>query len=176
MISILTRAEVRGQIPVNTVRRRATRLLEALGEADADLVVVLTDDAEIHELNREYRGKDQPTDVLSFPQRGPDDPSLPPGMVAPLGDVVISIPTATRQAAAEGCLPRLWDALAPGGGAPARWTASDEVGFLLLHGVLHLLGHDHMTPEEAAVMQAEEARLVSYVLGRRRSPAADAPS
>lgn len=171
MISVLTRPSVRGQVRSATVRRRAARLLAALGEADAELVVVLTDDAEIQALNRDYRAKDKPTDVLSFPQRGAEAPPMPPGMVAPLGDVVISVPTAARQANSEGCLPRLWPALGDGGAAPAQWSVGDEVGFLLLHGVLHLLGHDHMEPEEAAEMQAEEARLVGYVLGKRRAPA-----
>lgn len=96
-----------------------------------ELSLVFCDDAFIHELNREYRGYDKPTDVLSFPQ---DDES------GVLGDLVISIPTATRQAA--------------GNGHPAR----TEIEWLFLHGLLHLLGYDDDTDEQAELMN-ERARL-----------------
>jgi probable rRNA maturation factor len=68
---------------------------------------------------------------------------------------------------AEGCLPRLWSALGDTGRAP-RWDRLDELSFLLLHGVLHLLGHDHIEAEDAARMEAEEARLLPFLLNRRR--------
>lgn len=164
MISVLQRRPVVGRIPVRTLRRRAHRLLAALDREGAELAIVLTDDAEIHALNRDYRGKDQPTDVLSFAQSEGESMPLPPGMAPPLGDVVISLDTAGRQVG-EGALPRLWPALA--GSAPP-WSLMDEVTFLLLHGVLHLIGHDHMEPEEAARMHAEEARLLPGLLNRRR--------
>ena len=130
---------------------------------------MLTDDAEIQELNRDYRGKDSATDVLSFPQQEGEDMPLPPGMVPPLGDVVISIETADRQVD-EGALPRLKEALAEG--AAAEWRLLDEVSFLMLHGVLHLLGHDHMEDDEAARMQAEEARLLPGLLNRKAARSA----
>lgn len=167
MISLLQRPTARGRVPANTLRRRAARLLRELGREDADLVIVLTDDDEIQALNRDYRGKDKPTDVLSFPQDEGEAMPLPPGMTAPLGDVVISLDTAEAQVA-EGALPRLWPAL--GGERPA-WALLDEVTFLLLHGVLHLVGHDHMETEEAARMEAEEARLLPGLLNRRRRSA-----
>lgn len=164
MISLLQRAPVRGRIPVATLRRRATKLLAAIGRGDDELVVVLTDDDEIQALNRDYRGKDQPTDVLSFPQEEGEAMPLPPGEPVPLGDVIISLDTAERQLA-DGCLPRLWPALQSDG--PPEWTLMDEVTFLLLHGVLHLIGHDHMEPDEAAEMEALEAKLLPGLLGRR---------
>lgn len=164
MISLLQRRTVRGQIPPSTLRGRAERLLAALDRPDAELVVVLTDDEEIHGLNRDYRGKDAPTDVLSFPQEEGEAVPLPPGVPRPLGDVVISIDTATRQVR-DGCLPRLWPAL--GATAAPPWALMDEVTFLLLHGVLHLVGYDHIEPDDATEMEALEADLLPGLLGRR---------
>ncbi len=136
----------------------ARHLLETLGLGSAELAVVLTDDAEIRTLNRDYRNQDKSTDVLSFSQLDDeDDPPLPPRMARPLGDIIISVETANRQVA-DGCLPRLWAAFGEPDQAP-DWSLERELGFLLVHGVLHLLGHDHMDPEERATMEAEEARL-----------------
>ena len=87
---------------------------------------MLCDDAFIQALNAQYRGKDRPTDVLSFAQ---GDPDL-------LGDIVISLPTAARQAEAAG------------------WTLESEVALLGVHGLLHLLGHDDETARGAEGMQA----------------------
>lgn len=165
MISLLQRPAVRGRIPAATVRRRAQKLLDLLGHAESDLVVVLTDDEEIHALNREWRQKDAPTDVLSFPQLDEDAPPLPDGAPVALGDVVISLDTAARQVE-EGCLPRLWSALGDAETPPA-WGLMDEVTFLLLHGALHLIGHDHLEPAEAEEMFGREAELLPRLLGRR---------
>jgi probable rRNA maturation factor len=166
MISVLTRPAVRGRIVDSTVRRRARRLLELLDHADDDLVLVLTDDDEIQALNR-----DQPTDVLSFPQGEGEGPPLPPGVPQTLGDVVISVPTAARQAE-RGALPRLWSALGaePEGEGPP-WGVRDEVTFLLVHGVLHLLGYDHLTDDEAAEMEGREGELLAAIIRPRRSAA-----
>lgn len=166
MISLMQRAPVREQVRSATLRRRAARLLAAIGRPDAELVIVLTDDAEIQALNRDYRQKDTATDVLSFPQLEGEGVPLPPGMPETLGDVVISVETAARQAEG-GALPRIEALMGPG------WSVADEVTFLLLHGVLHLVGHDHEAPDEAAEMEAEEARLLPGLLNRK--PAAAAP-
>ncbi len=121
----------------------AQRLLDHLGEAASLLSLVVGDDAFIRPLNRDYRGKDSATDVLSFPQREgegarADDPVL--------GDLVISLETAARQA------------------AELDHSVSHELRVLLVHGLLHLLGHDHIEAQEAARMQAAEAELLA-VLG-----------
>lgn len=164
MISLLQRPPVRGRIPTRTLRRRAHRLLRALERYEADLAIVLTDDSEIRDLNRDYRGLDRPTDVLSFAQGEGEAIPPPPGMAPPLGDVVISLDTAARQVS-DGALPRLWPAL--GCSAAPDWSLLDETTFLMLHGVLHLIGHDHMRADEAEQMYAEEARLLPVLLNRR---------
>jgi probable rRNA maturation factor len=122
--------------------RRARAVLRALGHARSELSVALVDDDAIAELNQRDRGKAQPTDVLSY--------SLLEGLHAEcrgslLGDVVISIDTASRQA------------------RRARRTVDDECLRLLIHGVLHLLGHDHEDDDEARRMRAEERRLLRAV-------------
>jgi probable rRNA maturation factor len=111
-------------------------MLEAAGEAGAELSVLLTDDAGIQQLNRDFRRKDRPTDVLAFAQR---EGRLAAGDL--LGDVVVSIPTARRQAEAQG------------------HPLLVEVSMLLAHGILHLLGWDHDTPARDRRMRAETARL-----------------
>ncbi len=118
------------------------------------LSVVLTDDAGIAELNRQFRGIDAPTDVLSFPQLDPSGPAapLPEGEPLPLGDVVVSLPRAEEQAREYG------------------HSRERELGFLLVHGLLHLLGYDHETPDEAAAME-ERQDAVLDALGLTRDAA-----
>jgi probable rRNA maturation factor len=122
----------------------ATRALHALALQDAELSIVLCDDAFIHPLNRDYRGKDRPTDVLSFPQRegeesDPDDPVL--------GDIVLSVERAQAQADERG------------------HSLETEIRILLVHGILHLLGYDHEEDAEAEEMEAEERRVLAMLGG-----------
>ncbi len=107
--------------------------------ADADITIVLTDDAQLHELNREYLGVDAPTDVLSFPASESD----PETGAAYLGDILISIPRAALQAQAAG------------------HNVEEEVQLLVVHGTLHLLGHDHAGAEEKARMWAAQAEVLA---------------
>ena len=108
-------------------RRRAT-----------ELSIRIVDAAEGRALNRDYRGKDYATNVLSF---GAD---LPPGVQLPLiGDIVICAPVVVREAAEQGKPPR------------------DHWAHLTVHGVLHLLGHDHIIEAEAEVMEALETRILA---------------
>lgn len=143
---------------VDALERRAQGLLRALALTDVELSVLLTDDGEIQELNRTYREQDKPTDVLSFSQFDDEEP-LAPGCPQPLGDVVISVPTAQRQVG-QGCLPRLWAAYGSPESPPA-WSLLRELEFLLLHGILHLIGHDHMAEDERLEMETEESRLTT---------------
>ncbi|MEW6338020.1 MAG: rRNA maturation RNase YbeY [Acidobacteriota bacterium] len=121
------------------LRRLAIDTLQRLGYQTGEVGVLLCDDASIQALNRRYRAKDRPTDVLSFPS-GSSVPDGPPY----IGDVAISVETAARQAEA-------------GGHSLAR-----ELEVLLLHAVIHLAGHDHET--DSGEMNALEARLRKELL------------
>jgi probable rRNA maturation factor len=133
--------------PTRPVQADARALLKALGRPRAELSIVLCDDAFIHALNRQWRQKDEPTDVLSFAMGEGADADLNPDL---LGDVVISVETAARQGAALGL------------------SLAEELRVLLVHGVLHLLGYDHLDPEDAAEMRAREAELLA-ALGATRA-------
>ena len=124
--------------------RSARRLLRGLRLPDAELSLLLVSDPEMRRLNRRYRRRDRPTDVLAFAIReGPG--GAPPGVI---GDVVISVDTARRQAAADGV------GLARAGER------------LLIHGLLHLLGYDHeRSAAEARRMQRRERTLAGWLAG-----------
>ena len=118
--------------------RAAQAALAAGGApAEAEVSVVFVDDDYIRRLNRQYRGVDAPTDVLSFamqegePLAGKEEEVI-------LGDVVVSLPAAQRQCAEYG------------------HSLEREVAYLIVHGVLHLLGYDHQTDEQKQVMRAKE--------------------
>lgn len=170
-ITVLTRPEIKDEIRAQTLRTRLIRLLNhpllsTITPAHASLCLTLTDDQEVHELNHQYRGFDQPTDVLSFALTEGEEMWLPPGEPTHLGDIIISIETAQRQAK-RGALPRLKTAL------PSQriWSLRDEVSFLALHGLLHLLGYDHEEDQEAEEMEALELALLPYLLGLKRQRA-----
>lgn len=115
------------------VRARAERMLAAMRLSDREISILLCDDAIIHALNRDYRHKDKPTDVLAFAMSEGEVPSMHEHV---LGDVVISLDTAARQARAH-----------------AR-SLEDEATMLLAHGLLHLLGLDHRDRKEERRMTA----------------------
>lgn len=119
--------------------------------------VVLTDDAEVRELNRAYRGIDSATDVLSFALQEADD-----GLVdeTVLGDVVISVETAARYAATEEHRRRVAEELP----AAPEWGLEPEITFLMVHGILHLLGYDHAEPEEEREMRRLEREVFMATL------------
>ncbi len=140
--------------------RLAAVFHDGLQRPDAEVCVVLVDDAQIHALNLEWRQVDAPTDVLSFP--------LQEGMGAEfageaLGDVVVSIPYAARLIALGTEHRDRVAAQLQVDPQTLHWSLLDEVTFLIIHGVLHLLGHDHALPAEEAVMKSEEARLMHLV-------------
>lgn len=119
---------------------RAT--LAALGfapAAGAELAIVLGDDALVRALNRRWRGRDQPTNVLSFASGAPPAAALP----QLLGDVVLAFETVEHEAAAQGK------------------SLADHCRHLVVHGVLHLLGFDHMEEAEAERMEALERRVLA---------------
>lgn len=110
---------------------------------NTEISVLLTDDKEIAGLNEEYRDTKGPTDVLSFSQVEGDEDFAPDVDEHLLGDVVISVETAKRQAEEAGK------------------SIEEEVDMLLTHGILHLLGYDHAEPEEAEKMFARQAELLN---------------
>ena len=121
----------------------ATTALENLGEREeSELSIVLTDDSAIWELNRQYRGVDRPTDVLSFSQREGEDPGMIPEV---LGDVVISLDRVHEQAREYG------------------HSFERELGFLVVHGILHLLGWDHEMPDDEARMMAKTEEILEGI-------------
>jgi probable rRNA maturation factor len=127
--------------------------LHQCGRDRATLTVVITTDEAIQALNRDYRGVDAPTDVLSFASQdagAPDDPTLvlPPEVAAELadylGDLIIAYPYAERQA------------------AHFQNPVAAELRLLVVHGVLHLLGYDHATPAEEAAMWARQEAVLAH--------------
>lgn len=135
---VVVRSDYRSAVDCCPVEEAVLSVLRMEHAATAEVSVLLTDDDAIRELNRRYRGKDSPTDVLSFALRDPVDTVPEPADTASpcelLGDVVISVDTAIRQAR-ERAVP-----------------LADELRQLAAHGTLHLLGYDDSTPEEAERM------------------------
>ena len=128
------------------LRWRAEAMLRALGLEDNELSILLCDDDTIRELNRRYRKKDTPTDVLAFPLR--EGFGREAGL---LGDVVISLPTAARQAREQ------------------DRPIIQEVTFLLAHGLLHLAGYDHATARQEQKMSAKTNDLIKAVEAAREA-------
>ncbi|MEM9694433.1 MAG: rRNA maturation RNase YbeY [Myxococcota bacterium] len=124
-----------------TLERRARKMLAAHGLDTVELSVAVVDDDSMADLNQTYRNKEGPTDVLAFALREGEPPPLVDGQLEPLGDIIISAPTARRQAEA------------------ARRPLLDEMTMLLAHGLLHLVGYDHQTDEEEREMNAAAAIL-----------------
>jgi probable rRNA maturation factor len=125
--------------PQDVLERAANTTLEHQAHSlDVELSIILTDDARLHELNLNYLGVDAPTDVLSFPASETD----PDTGARYIGDILISIPRAQAQAEAAG------------------HSLEAEVQLLVVHGVLHLLGHDHAEAEEKARMWKAQAEIL----------------
>ena len=125
------------KVPVRGLKAKARRILRLLDLKDCELSVALVGDEEIRRLNGRYRARDEPTDVLAFPTEDP-----PPSGPRLIGDVVISVEKAARQARQR------------------RRSLDDELEVLLVHGILHNLGYDHeRSPEDERTMRAMERRL-----------------
>jgi probable rRNA maturation factor len=125
--------------PKNLLENAARGALEHESESsDVELSIILTDDARLHELNLNYLNVDAPTDVLSFPASETD----PETGARYIGDILISIPRAQSQAAAAG------------------HPLEAEVQLLVVHGILHLLGHDHARAKEKARMWKAQAEIL----------------
>ena len=140
-----------GMVDEGWVRRIAQTVLKAEGVAPPyEVSLVFTDSETVKQLNRDYRGVDEYTDVLAFymlPQKGADSSfALPPNGVTRLGEVIISYPQAVAQAKEQGH-------------SPER-----ELALLVIHGILHLLSYDHEEPEEESKMRERERELLERCL------------
>jgi probable rRNA maturation factor len=147
-LPVIVTRQAAGSEPLDTrtAKRRAERMLAAIGARTAELSVVLTDDAHIEVLNRAHRRKAKPTDVLAFPMDAVA--AGPSRKIQLLGDVVISLDTAARQARVR------------------RRPLMAEVTHLLAHGILHLAGYDHKTDAQERRMNEATRLLVESATGR----------
>lgn len=118
-----------------TVCQRALKAALAITGIEGEVALLLTDDDEMHTLNRDWRGKDKPTDVLSFPADELDAPFL--------GDIAVGLGISRGDAATRGI------------------KLTEHLSHLVIHGYLHLLGYDHMSEEEAREMEALEIKALS---------------
>jgi probable rRNA maturation factor len=127
----------------------------ALGSQDVEIELTLCGDEEMTHLNFDHMGERGPTDVLAFPLHewsvdmghshlADEEAGLPPGGLL-LGDVVIDVDQAVRQAVDGG------------------WSPAQEIALLAVHGALHLVGHDHVEPEDEAAMRAIERRVIAVL-------------
>ena len=133
------------QIPTNPhmIRRIMKGILAELELQNPEISILLLDDPQIRELNREYRKKDKSTDVLSFPMLDDTTENVQPQL---LGDIVISVETAEKQAEKRKC------------------SLYNELSTLLIHGTLHLLGYDHeLSKKDAQEMQKKESAIFEKI-------------
>ena len=133
-------------IDANEVRKICSFVLEQEGVSrDCMVSVSAVDEERMHELNLQWRQQNKPTDVLSLECERPDDPELAPFEPCELGDIVLAPTYIARQAAEFGTTP------------------ANETRLLLVHGMLHLLGYDHVQEDEAQVMEAREDELLALM-------------
>jgi probable rRNA maturation factor len=142
-----------GVMDVGWVKKMVRQILKAEEVVPPyEVSLVFTDSETVKQLNRDYRGVDEPTDVLAFymlPQNEVEDSfALPPDGVTRLGEVIISYPQAVEQAREQGH-------------SPER-----ELALLIIHGILHLLGYDHEEPEQESKMREREKELLGKCLPR----------
>ncbi len=137
----------------NVLRRALAALGDEYGAHDRELTVVLVDDETMAARNAAHRGVSGPTDVLSYPLHEPDDVGVP--VVSALGDIVVSLDTATRQARER------------------RVATYREVLVLCAHGLLHLLGFDHRDAASWRPFEAAQRRVLALAAEEGRSSAAD---
>jgi probable rRNA maturation factor len=136
----------------------AFEVCKALGIPDYELCIRIVDLDEIHQLNRSFRGIDKPTDVLSFPQQDWKVPLAFTGSnpAAKLGGLRSGPPQVLGDIAL--CLD-----IAKTNSASIAQPLAEEACFLIVHGILHLCGHDHIEPEEELIMIAQQKSLMSYL-------------
>lgn len=144
--------QTRHKIERRKIRSAVTRIFKILGCTDQHISILFTDDEQIREINRRYLGKDKATNVISFSMREGEYGHINPQI---LGDVVISVETARRDAIRE------------------KLTLEEEIDFLLIHGILHLLGYNHenTSRKEAKIMYDKERDVFRQMNSRKNMPA-----
>lgn len=120
-----------------------------MDKAEAELSLVITDDEQIAEINHQYLNRSGPTNVIAFPMGDPEFPEVQPEL---LGDVIISLQTAEKEA------------------VEAQYTVTERFTELLIHGILHLLGYDHETNDADARQMAEKSRALTEHLKKNNLP------
>ena len=152
-VNVLIDDELKVKLELGWLRGVAEQVLLALGAgADAELGLFIATGERVKRLNRDYLGRDEPTDVLAFSAReeiGADHPPFvpPPDGVLHLGEVIIAYPQAVKQA------------------EEYKHSVEREILILIIHGVLHLLGYEHDTPELELKMRAREKEVMSRIGG-----------
>jgi probable rRNA maturation factor len=124
------------------MRKLVENIFDVLGFQTQEVSITFASDRFVRRLNKKYRGFDRPTDVLAFAMREGEWTEIQPQL---LGDVVISVDTAKKQALDLG------------------HSLNKELAILLIHGILHLVGYDHMQPLEAKKMQAVEKKILKHI-------------
>ncbi len=142
-LKILINNQQKKRIPTDTIRKKTKLILNALGCDAHEISIVMTDDDQIRQLNKTYRKKDKPTNVLAFPMQEGRFADITPGL---LGDVVISCETAQQEA------------------DKANIDLLERISQLLIHGILHLIGFDHETnPMDAQKMEDKSLKLLRII-------------
>jgi probable rRNA maturation factor len=152
-IGVHVEDEFRASVDRSWIKKVTRQVLRDEGvPSPYELSLVFTDSETVKQLSRDYRGVDEPTDVLAFymlPQKGADSSfALPPDGVTRLGEVIISYPQTLAQAKEQGHSPE------------------KEMALLVIHGILHLLGYDHEEPEEEHKMRERERELLERYFSR----------
>ena len=147
-LKILIDNQQKKKLSTATIRQKTKQILNALGCNAHEISLVITDNTQIQQLNKTYRGIDKPTNVLAFPMQEGEFTNITPGL---LGDVVISCETAQKEA------------------DEANTTLLERISQLLIHGILHLVGFDHETSSsDARIMETKALELL-----RKLEPNAD---
>ena len=141
-LDLVIENEAWGQVPnLELIAEQAVAAALPKGEQSKIITLLFSDDETMQELNKDWRGKDAPTNVLSFP--APKDQPVHPGELPLLGDIVLGFGTCAREAQEAGK------------------TLTNHTCHLIVHGVLHLLGYDHVDDQEAEKMEAAEIKILS---------------
>jgi probable rRNA maturation factor len=143
MAILIKNQQKKEKVNLPRVRKTLRKILESLGIEDKEISVLLVDDDGIREINREYLNRDHPTNVISFSMMEGEFGELNPSI---LGDIIISVETARRDALKEDI------------------PFDDEIDYLLIHGLLHLLGYDHEGSQSEAEKMKEKEREIFFDL------------